>query len=66
MKKTIDNIEQPDRVWYYLLDFNDRDNWNTIFKNFDHEQLHRLNHNQFWSLFNIAVKNDVEKFGSLK
>jgi len=30
MKLTIDNKEVPDRCWYYLLDFNDRDNFETF------------------------------------
>ena len=59
MKKTIDGKEVPDRCWYYLLDFNDRDGWKTITSQFGGVlKLHQLTEDQFWVLFKIATNKD--------
>ena len=61
MKQTIDGVEQLPRIWYYLLDFNDHDNWKTIEDISNNRQLHLLTDNEFKSLFRVAVTRDIDK-----
>jgi hypothetical protein len=61
MKKTADNKEVPPRCWYYLLDFNDRDDWKTMMGLFDQESLSLLTEFQFWELFKVATQRDIPK-----
>jgi hypothetical protein len=58
-KQTIDKIDVPDRCWYYLLDFNDRDNWKLIQEISGQLKLHGLTHEQFWKLFEAATQKDI-------
>ena len=50
----------PQRCWYYLLDFNDNDNFETINKKYNKKGLHELSIEQFWELFYIASNKDLE------
>lgn len=48
----------PSRCWYYLLDFNDKDNWETISREFNTKKLSELTLPQFYSLFEMANIRD--------
>ena len=58
MKHTSDGIEQLPRVWYYLLDFNDQDNWKTIEDLTGKCKLADLTNNEFKMLFEKATDKD--------
>lgn len=58
MKKLIDGTEVSSRSWYYLLDFNERDNWQTIDRGFDTLKLSNLRIDQYKELFNIAASKE--------
>ena len=59
MKQTIDKEDVPDRCWYYLLDFNDRNNWELIHEVSGQIKLHGLTKEQFWKLFELATQKDL-------
>ena len=63
MKTTIDDKEVPDRCWYYLLDFNDIDQWETMMSKFDKMRLCDLESHEFWELFEFATKRESETNG---
>jgi hypothetical protein len=60
MKKSIDGYTISDRVWYYLLDFNDRDNWKTIEDVGTTRKLHYLTAEQIKKLFVKAFIQDFK------
>jgi hypothetical protein len=66
MKKSKDGKEIPDRCWYYLLAFNDRDNWETIERLFGTKRLSDLTMASFAQLFEIAGKQDSHTLLTLK
>ncbi len=59
MKKSIDGHEISPRVWYYLLDFNDRDNWQIMQTKFNQMRLLDLTKGQIVELFKIATEQDL-------
>jgi hypothetical protein len=58
MKQTSDNKNVPDYCWYYLLAFNDKDNWKLLYEMFGVMKLHVLTYEQFWQLFEAATRQD--------
>ena len=58
MKQTIDGVSQLPRIWYYLLDFNDQDNWETIERLSGQKKLGSLTDKEFKLLFITAVEKD--------
>lgn len=62
-KITSDGKIVPDRCWYYLLDFNDRDRWETMIENFNKERLGELTHEEFWKLFKMATEKEIKTDG---
>jgi hypothetical protein len=62
MKTTIDDVVVPDRCWYYLLDFNDRDHWKTMSEKFDKMRLCDLESHEFWDLFQSATEQDLNLY----
>lgn len=52
----------PSRIWYYLLDWNEQDNWNTLASLYNVAKLSDLNEKQFYNLFYVASQIDIEKF----
>ena len=58
MKRIADGLV-PDRMYYYLLDFNDTDYKNTIIRLFDKNSLSLLTKEEFKQLFNIAITQDL-------
>ena len=57
-KHTVDNFPVPDRTWYYLLDYNEQDEWKTIYEQFKKNRLLDLTKEEYWKLFEIATKQD--------
>jgi hypothetical protein len=60
MKQLIDGKLVPAGVYYYLLDWNERDSWHTIQRLFKVISLRQLTCLQFLDLFQYAVKQDSE------
>lgn len=57
--KIANNIEVSSRSYYYLLDFNDRDDWKELSK-FNVQKLSELNLEQYLELFKIATQKEIE------
>lgn len=55
MKTTSDGIEVSSRSWYYLLDFNDKDNWDYMQIKFNKMKLHDLTYEEYMQLFKHAA-----------
>lgn len=66
MKKLIDDSEVPARGYYYLLDWNEKDEWKTCFKLFGTGRLCELELNQYIQLFDTATKQDLENLKQIK
>jgi hypothetical protein len=60
MKTTIDGCEVYSRVYYYLLDFNEYDNWKYISEKFNKEKLRDLTGDEIRQLFEYATQKDLE------
>lgn len=54
-----------DRAYYYLLDFNNQDDWETIHLEFGTNQLNALSVDEFWKLFKIATTKDKKQFSGV-
>jgi hypothetical protein len=61
MKTLIDGTEVSDHIYYYLLAFNDRTDWEFIRKKFGKTRLHDLTLYEYTELFNHAFKIDIKK-----
>lgn len=59
MKKTVDGESVSARSWYFLLDWNENDNWQTIDHQFKTTKLSELRKEQFIALFRIAVNQEL-------
>lgn len=59
MKTLYDKTEVPERTWYYLLDWNDRDGWKFMREEFDEIKLHKLNRVEYKRLLNHATLQDI-------
>lgn len=60
MKELIDDSQVPARGYYYLLDWNEIDEWKTIARLFNTNRLCDLELHQYSQLFEIAMKSDLE------
>jgi hypothetical protein len=60
MKTLSDGIGVTERTWYYLLDFNDRNNWEFIMQSFNKTKLHDLTINEYKQLFIYATNSDIQ------
>jgi len=58
MKQLIDGIEVPESVYYYLLDFNERYNWEYLRNVLNKERLCDLNIDEFRKMFEHATWHD--------
>lgn len=59
--KELKNGEQvTSRSYYFLLDFNDRDSWKTLYDNFNVKRLNDLTKEQYIKLFEMAVEKELE------
>lgn len=59
MKLTKDNVQIPSRIWYYLLDFNDRNDWQIMESIADTNKLSELTAQQLRDLFITATQIDT-------
>jgi len=58
--KILNNVEVSARTYYYLLDFNDRNEWVELSK-YNVIRLSELNLEQYIELFKTATEKDIEK-----
>lgn len=63
-KKTADNKEIPDRIWYYLLDFIDQDKLDYDGQNiiqflYSKDSLKELTKSQVLNLLAVATDSDI-------
>jgi len=61
MKTLADGTEVVPRGYYFLLDWNDQDQWKFMRENFDQSRLCDLNIEQYKRLFKHATANDLNK-----
>jgi len=65
--KVLKNGEQvTSRSYYFLLDFNDRDGWKTLYDNFGVMKLHDLTKEQYIKLFEMVIKAELELLKSMQ
>ena len=60
MKKLADGTEVTSRSYYFLLDFNDRNNWEIISSLWGVMKLHELTIHQYRYLFRHAVEAEMK------
>lgn len=60
MKELIDDTLVPGRGYYYLLDWNESDRWETMLRLFEKTRLCDLELHEYTQLFEIATKKDLE------
>ena len=58
MKTLIDGTNVSSRSYYYLLDFNDYDNWEQISSRFGVMKLHELSMSEYKELFYYAIRQE--------
>lgn len=63
MKTLSNGTEVPSRCFYYLLEWNEQNNWELIQSISNQQSLTNLNHEQFWTLFRMAVNADIANAG---
>jgi len=61
MKTLIDGVEVSSRSYYYLLDWNDKDDRIFIEFNFNKSTLKDLTISEYLELFEYATKQEIEK-----
>lgn len=59
MKTTIDGHEIPSRIWYYLLDWNEMDEWKSISLLYGKDKLKDLTKSQILNLLHVASATDI-------
>lgn len=57
MKTLFDGNEVPDRTYYFLLDWNEKDNRNFMFKTFNKHRLMDLTKAEYKILWDHATKD---------
>lgn len=62
MKTLIDGSEVVSRTYYYLLDWNEQDEWKTIRANYGVSRLISLNSQQYKELFMYATMHEPTVF----
>jgi hypothetical protein len=58
-KELSDGVKVPDRMYYYLLEFNEKTNWSFIEKEFGKSALKELTIKEFKKLFTHAFTKDI-------
>lgn len=66
MKTLADGTEVSARTYYYLLDFNDRNNWEFMYNKFDKKRLMDLTISEYIELFEYATEFDKQDLKSTK
>lgn len=59
MKTTSDGYEIPARIWYYLLDWNEADEWSAIAMLYGKDKLKDLTKAQLLNLLYVASQQDI-------
>ena len=60
MKTLADGTTVISRTFYYLLDWNDRDSWEFIYKNFGKKRLLDLTLEEYKILWKYATEHDTK------
>lgn len=63
MKHQSQNIKDlvPSRCWYYMLDWNEKDNWKCMNTLCGKTRSLDLTLQEFWQMFNWATQQDVKE-----
>ena len=61
MKSLGDKTGVYDRMYYYLLDWNDQNEWEYIITNFNKTKLNELTQKEFIELWEFATTQDKEE-----
>ena len=61
MKELSDGCVVSARTYYYLLDFNERDEWKYIQEKFNKTKLNDLTFYEYLDLFKYATKTDCDR-----
>lgn len=64
MKELVDGTRVSARSYYYLLDWNDRNNWGTVYSMFQKNGLHELNKTEYTALFEAATQSELKTLKS--
>jgi hypothetical protein len=62
MKQTSDGREVPSRIYYFLLEFNERDERTILNEVFKVDRLKDLDYDSFWELFKLASEKELTTF----
>ena len=60
MKCLCDTTMVKSRLYYYLLDWNESNDWTHIRERFGKTSLRELNRKEFFALLNTAVSEDMQ------
>lgn len=60
MKELQDNTQVPSGIYYYLLDWNEKNRWDYMQRNFEKMRLCDLNLREFKQLFLFATSEDYK------
>lgn len=61
MKQLSDGVEVSAKSYYYLLDWNEADQWQTIAKLFNKNTLNQLTIKEYQQLFETATQQENEQ-----
>lgn len=64
MKELADGTQVSSRSYYFLLDFNDRNNWEIMSSLWGVMKLHELTKSQYVYLFKTAMENELKQLES--
>ena len=60
MKELQDGIQVPSGIYYYLLDWNEKNRWDYMQRNFEKMRLCDLNLREFKQIFLFATSEDYK------
>ena len=63
MKTLADGTQVSSRSYYFLLDYNDRNNWAVMHNLYGVMKLHELTHHQYLYLFKQAIAAELKLLG---
>lgn len=61
-KLTIDGFEIHPRIWYYLLDWNNQDKFNTLTELYGVKKLGDLTKSKLLNLLFVATQSDIQYY----
>ena len=61
--KTIDNVDVTARSYYFLLDWNEKNDWEYIISQYGKEKLKDLTFEEYKQLFDYATQCDFKLMG---